>query len=463
MPRHCPVAATIAEAKDPGRPGAATGWVLVVGTTPDYVAKIHASHPQTALFLMRASQCHHPQLAKVPAGRLHCDPFRDDRSTCQAVRRWMAQEALTLAGVACFDCEALITAGRIAQAFDLPFAELTAVARTRNKFETKRCWSEAGIETPAGIVASGLKETLGFFHHHPAGIVLKPLSASGSELAFHCLTPAGVRRAVGTLQEQLPRRKANPLFQVTAEFAPDARPLNPCRAWVVESYVPGPEFSCDFFLKNHQVRIIRSTGKIKAETHPFGSMLAYTFPPRFPDGFSIDALARTCLRAATAMGFTLGHFMLDYIVHKGDIVLLEMTPRPGGDSIPDLIAAATGVDLIGLHLDWACGLERVPAFARLACESFASINFYAPSQGFITGLDASLLKGHPDVRQVVLKKQVGDRVVLPPADYDNRLLGYCIVEMAAGQDLLALAKELNDALKVTIHPLAARRGGHETP
>jgi hypothetical protein len=189
-------------------------------------------------------------------------------------------------------------------------------------------------------------------------------------------------------------------------------------------------------------------------------MLAYTFPPRFPDGVSIHDLSEVCLRAATALGFTRGHFMLDYMVGKDGIMLLEMTPRPGGDSIADLIAAATGFDLIGLHLNWARGVHRVPDFARIAPESFASINFYAPSQGIITKLDESLLKTRADVLQVVLNKQMGDTVLLPPADYDNRLLGYCIVATPAGCDIAALADSLNKELKVTMRPLPLKASHH---
>jgi hypothetical protein len=52
---------------------------------------------------------------------------------------------------------------------------------------------------------------------------------------------------------------------------------------------------------------------------------------------------------------------------------------------------------------------------------------------------------------------VGDTVLLPPADYDNRLLGYGIVATAAGRDLSALADELNGALKVAIRPMPPHR------
>jgi biotin carboxylase len=448
--------------KVPGRTafGASGAEVLVVGTTPDYVERIHASHPQSALFLIREGFRNHPRLANIPAPRMCFDPFADDRQSLAATKRWVTKEALPLAGVACFDCEALLTAGRIAQGFNLPFAELPAIERARNKFETKRFWRKANVPTPAGIVASGLKDTLAFFHSQPEGIVIKPLSASGSELAFYCTTPAEVREAVETLKEQLPGRRTNPLFQPLRSLTADALALDPCRSFLVESYVSGIELSCDFFLMDQRVRIIRSTGKVKAPSHPFGSMLAYTFPARFPDGVSIDNLSHVCLRAATALGFTRGHFMLDYMVGKDGIMLLEMTPRPGGDSIADLIAAATGFDLIGLHLDWARGVHRVPDFTQIAPESFASINFYAPSQGIIAELDESLLKTRAHVLQVVLNKQVGDTVLLPPADYDNRLLGYCIVATPAGWDIAALAGCLNKELKVTIRPLPCKASHH---
>ena len=55
-----------------------------------------------------------------------------------------------------------------------------------------------------------------------------------------------------------------------------------------------------------------------------------------------------------------------------------MTPRPGGDSIPELVRAATGLDTLALYLDFVQGDFKEPKELSLPPESFASLNFFAP-------------------------------------------------------------------------------------
>jgi len=45
---------------------------------------------------------------------------------------------------------------------------------------------------------------------------------------------------------------------------------------------------------------------------------------------------------------------------------------------------------------------------------------------------------------------VGERVILPPKDYDNRLLGYCIIEAKPGVDLVEEILRLEQMLEVRI-------------
>jgi len=143
--------------------------------------------------------------------------------------------------------------------------------------------------------------------------------------------------------------------------------------------------------------------------------------------------------------------MADFIVpDDGFPVIIEMTPRPGGDSIPDLVAIATGYDLLGTHLHIMSGKFQPPEVFSMPPESFASINFFAPKEGEIIYLDPSRIFSLPWVKAMVLKKNVGDRIVFPPADYDNRLLGYCIVSLDLNSDLFSVSQYLQSLLKISI-------------
>jgi len=419
--------------------------VLVVGTTPDYVLRLNRDSAEPLLFLTDIRFQGHPLLRDVPPSRLiftHLD--RPDDSSLSALLNTM-----NLAGVACFDCESLLLAGRLARRLELPFPPWQAIVRSRNKFEARRTWTAMGISSPYASLSSDMEETLGFFRHHGENIVLKPLSGSGSELLFHCTKEDEVRAAVETMEEELPKRRANPLFYPFPDPA-QGHEIDPCRSWINEEFVSGEEFSCDFVYQGEEVVLIRETGKVKATDKPFGSVLAYTFPPLYPHGFRKERLLEVLKKAVQSLGFDWGFFMVDYVIRGGLPVLIELTPRPGGDSIPDLARIGAGRDTLNLYLEFVSRRFQPPAPISLRPQSYASVNLYAPKEGTIVKLEGQSIRNLPHVRLLFFKKKVGDPVILPPRDYDNRLLGYCIVATETGTDLIEECRRLEDLLVVSI-------------
>lgn len=423
--------------------------VLIVGTTPDYVAKLYERYSKSLLFLTDRRFQEDPLLRHLPPSSLIFAPLQDAEAACRKTHDVLRAGRATPEGIACFDCDSLLLAGRLGSELGLRFPPWEAIARCRSKFETKKIWSAHGVASPLASIASSLKETLRFFDTHGRNIVLKPVSGSGSELLFHCKNEPALIQAVKTLEEELPKRSRNPLFRPFPNPA-GGSPIDPCRCWVAEEFISGPEFSCDFVLQDEKVFFIRETGKIKATDKPFGSVLAYTFPPRYPSGFQKRILKEALKKATSSLGFDWGFFMVDYIVNQGTPLLIELTPRPGGDSIPELVRAATGLDTLSLYLDFVQGRFREPEELALGPESFASLNFFAPREGRIEVLDGTRVRALPHVKKLFFKKKAGDRVILPPKDYDNRLLGYCIIEAKPGLDLVIETRQIEQMLEVRI-------------
>jgi len=231
---------------------------------------------------------------------------------------------------------------------------------------------------------------------------------------------------------------------------------DPCRSWLAEEFIAGPEYSCDFLLRHGEAVLLRETEKIKARNQTFGSMLAYVYPPRFPEDFDRAGFPALLAGAASSLGFDRGHFMVDYILHDGGPVMIEMTPRPGGDSIPDLVETATGRDMLGTHLNIMAGKYDHCRDCGEARDAFASINLYAEKEGLLRRLDASKLSGLPFVRKVVMKRAPGDLILFPPEDYESRLLGYCIVSLEGDFVPEAMQERLLSLLDVSITALPER-------
>ncbi|MBN1847654.1 MAG: ATP-grasp domain-containing protein [Deltaproteobacteria bacterium] len=425
--------------------------VVVVGTTPDYVARIFHHYPVDPLFILDIRHQGDSTLDGIEPSHLFFASLSDEEATLYYFQEHLRFHHVSPIGIACFDCEYLALASRLATDLHLPFPPLDAVLYSRNKLETRRLLKKAGVRTVSATAASDLDATLRFFHTAQKSIVIKPLSGSGSELVFHCRSEKEIKETVGIMKQQLPKRRENPLFRIVSHHPSDGGPfMDPCRTWLVEEYIDGPEYSCDLTLSSGQATIIRETGKVKALGQTFGSVLAYTCPPVYPEGFPLETLPRILGQACEALGFSWGYFMVDYIVKDHYPFIIEISPRPGGDSIPDLIQTATGRDTLGIYLSLICGRPFSTDIKPLPCRFSGSLNIFAPCEGRIAHMDLSEIQRQQDVQSIYLKKKVGDRITLPPEDYDNRLLGYCIVSSDHQFDPIALYQAFQPLVRIYI-------------
>lgn len=424
--------------------------MIVVGTTPDYVEKISRKRPPgSVLFILDQRHLNSHLLSGLNRSILIFTDLEQYDDTLDSLKKRLSESHMSDPGFACFDCESLIMASRLANYFKSPFPPTEAILVTRSKFLSREVWRKAGLDNPRAVLASGIDETLRYFNVFKRDIVLKPISGSGSELVFRCVDEKGVGESVSIMEEQLEKRRNNPLFRpIKDPFTSEA--VDPCKMWVVEEYVSGQEFSCDFILHEGKVYIVREAGKIKDDDQSFGSVMAYTLPSMYPEGFCREELYRVFPLAAKSLGYKWGHFMVDFIIHKGSVVILEMTPRPSGDSIPDLLEAATGRDILMEYMDFMEGrldLSRIPQTTH---RPYASINFFIPASGVITELDVSEVMNQDGTVDLFLKKNVGNRVTLPPDDYDNRLLGHCIMHWDYGWDQVDACRRIQGLLKVSV-------------
>jgi biotin carboxylase len=420
----------------------------VVGTTPDYVQRLLLLRPSSTLFLLDRGFKDDPRLKGTDSRNIILAPLSDDRTSVALTVEYLEKQGLKQAGVACFDCESLLLANILASRLAVRFPCRQAIVHARNKFAAREIWRRAGLPTPLAVTAADVTETLSFFQDLKGPVVLKPLSGSGSELLFHCEAASQVRDAVRVLQKELPARKGRPLFAPIPRTK-TAASADPCGCWIVEEAMDGDEFSCDFLFQDETVHILRETGKLRDPGQTFGSVMAYTLPPEYPKGFGRSHLTELLGHAARALGFTWGHFMVDYMVREGRPMLIELTPRPGGDSIPDLVEIATGLNMLELHLDIAAGHYK-PGHRPGSEGHFASINIYGPREGLIRRLDISRLKTLPWIKGVFLIKNVGDTILLPPRDYDNRLIGYVIVSVEPGCPLTGLCSQVRRMIHLEI-------------
>lgn len=128
------------------------------------------------------------------------------------------------------------------------------------------------------------------------------------------------------------------------------------RAAIVEEFLDGDQFTCEAWLENGNISWFTILDRQTVEL-PYTATCGHVLPSR------ITPAVRQCVhnylnRACNHLGFTNGPLDCDFVYANGEVYLLELAPRLGGNAISQLIATAYGIDLISRSIKMACKLEQ---------------------------------------------------------------------------------------------------------
>ncbi|NWH03616.1 ATP-grasp domain-containing protein [Desulfobacter latus] len=395
--------------------------VLVVGTTSDYIEWIRKIRPGQVLFLTEPKVRQNATEPCPDSGEEILCPICDIDAAIQALDHHQKAFGVTFSGIACFDCESMETTSILAEKMGLPYPDLGAVRQSRDKFVSKQVWRKNRISCPQTCPVNTKMEVLNFLDQVPAGIVLKPFCGSGSELVFKCVTRRQCDTAFNAVADGLSARTGSSLFKPT-----DAGTYQ----MLAEEWVGGPEFSCDFLMEKDRAVILRKTRKIKVDSQPFGTISGYAICPENDNDKKMpsnEILSDLFHRAARALGIKTGVCMVDFILRNKTPVLIEMTPRPGGDCLPFLLKEAGNIDILGLTLDAAQGVawknEKKGLYRPLV-----AFRIHARKNGVLKRINTTAVEKDKRVKKIHLIHPPGHKVTMPPQDYDSWLIGHMIIE-----------------------------------
>ncbi|MFH1374756.1 MAG: ATP-grasp domain-containing protein [bacterium] len=398
--------------------------VLVVGTTPDYIAHIHERYPGRALFLTDpAKRIGSTETAPDHTSEVVCH-LADKGDVLNALEKHLQRTNQSLSGVACYDCEWLGLAASLAQYYDLPFPTVESVQVSRDKFLTKKRWAEYGVRCPkVELVYSGW-QVIRLIEQFGGPVVLKPLTGSGSELTFQCHDKNDLGAAFRTIKDGLQSRQQSPLYASGSGHSGGSVVDQPI---LVEELIKGREYSADFIIADDNVSVIRVAKKLHGDALPFGTTMAYVVPAKLPAGVTCGTLTERLRNAAKALGLTRAICMVDFMVNENELVFLELTPRVGGDCLPPLIRCSCGLDTIGLALDFAEGgkCEIPPAHQS---KEHIGMRFLSMRSGVLADVNYSGLSEDLRVKGIFIKYAPGHVISVPPENYDSWLLGHVIFE-----------------------------------
>lgn len=397
--------------------------VLVIGTTSDYVEWIRNARPGQVVFVTSPEERRKAvEPAPPPEEEILCD-LENTGQVLGVLMEHLRKNRLAPVGVACFDCESMPLAAAAAGCFNLDYPSPASIRNCRDKSRSKTLWREHGIDCPAFSPISALPELASFFIQQKGPVVLKPVTGSGSELVYRCNTQGACEEAYRIITAELERRKENRLYSGNGGT----------KSLLVEEMAIGREFSCDFIWTGTEVKVIRVAEKIKPLALPFGTIGGYLLPASLPPTVPQELLPETLAAASRALGLSRCICMADFMVSGNRVVMIEMTPRPGGDCLPSMVRHAMRMDMLAVAVDFAAG-QPVTIPDPTQNGTVMGIRIHARKAGVLGQMEIKDGRGEYGILETRFIRNPGHEIHLPPADYESWFLGHVIVKPAVGEN-----------------------------
>ena len=237
------------------------------------------------------------------------------------------------------------TAAYVAEQLGLPTNPLESVMTLTHKNLFRKFMRENGFPMPEGKSFIDREEARGFYERIAGTVMVKPVDSSGSK---------GVVKV---------SRMAD--FDAAWE---EAMSYSLEKEVIVEQFIrkQGYQIDGDGFLVDGQIRIFGVMDQHHdMECAPY-TPAGLSYPSRQPANIQ-QAAREQIQRIFDLLHMKMGAFNFEYIVDEsGQVYVLEIGPRNGGNLIPDTLKAACGVDLAEYTVKIAVGddcsdLRQLPA------------------------------------------------------------------------------------------------------
>lgn len=355
------------------------------------------------------------RVADVP---VTCDPS----ATAAAVRALQARVRRP-DGIVTFSDSALAATARLARALDLPFLPVDVADRVTDKRRQREVFAAAGLPVPDWRCPRDEDEAAGAVRAW-GPTVIKPADRAASVAVRLVETPEAARLAY--------REAAGASRRGGAVLA--------------ERYLPGPEVSVESIAVDGRQEAVCVTDKVTTRGPSFVE-LGHAVPSALePEecGRVVEAARSAC--RALELGSGACHTEVK-LTERGPVVV-EVNARLPGDSLPDLIELALGVNLYELLGRQAFGESLTRADLAPRGRAGAAIHFLPSSPGIFVGATSPLEASPPDwLVELSVTAAPGQRLGKPVSNSDR--IGYAV---AFG----ARASEAADRAASAIRSLAVR-------
>lgn len=323
------------------------------------------------------------------------------------------------AGVVNCSESCLPAAAALAGRYHLPGLRPRIARRCRDKATMGRRLTCAGLPMARRRIVVGAAAAVTAARQIGPPVVLKPSTGVASLFTVRIDTVGEMACRVAQFDAMLATRPLAPLRQMAGR-------------WLVEEFLAGPAFSVESVVSGETVRhvAICEKGPISG---PYFREIGHCSPPHL-DAASQDMLAGLTERAIRAMGIDHCVTHTEFKWTAAGPRLLEIGARMGGGSIRQVVALATGIDLIEITLELAAGGS--PRLRPAPGPAAASRSLYPPRPGTVGRVDTDELSRRPGITAVNRWLDEGAVYRVPPDGY-GEVLG-----------VVATAAQVDDAISI---------------
>jgi biotin carboxylase len=317
---------------------------------------------------------------------------------------------------------AVLTASYLANQLDLPGPTPEAACILTHKHLFREFLRQAGLPCPRALLVS-TNELPRARLFDGRNWLVKPCRSSGSKGIF----------IVRTAAEFLSRVAESRTFSMDGTA-------------VLEEFIDGTQHTCEGVLQEGRVALALLTDRDTAPP-PHTATTGHRVPTRLAEPVQKKAL-NLIEGVFSRLRVTNGPFDCDFVVQGTRIVLIEMTPRLGGNSLSKLFRTALDFDLVAYAVACACGDPYpLPTVRDPKPSSIAILGVDRPGRLTWNESEAESLRGEAWVHNLIFDMPPGARV--EPFINGRHRVGEVLVAGASREDVDGRLVEIKQRLSLT--------------
>ena len=321
-------------------------------------------------------------------------------------------------------------AAKITKRFNLNGNSEQTAFLTRNKYAMRQALALHGLHVPLFIKVGNYEEFEAAIRKVGFPCVVKPIDAMASE---------------GVLKLEAEQDFKELYKNIIASNKKVAKTNT--SDLLIEQYIAGPEISWEAVVSGGELHIMGITEKT-TEEEPFFNEIMHIHPA--PLAEDIEAkIHHTGRTAVEALQIRFGGIHMEARICKGEIYIIEIASRLGGDAIPSLMSLSKGYDPYSYV--FRSGLNET-LILKQTRNKVAGIRFIqAPAEGVLKEIyfDEDLLRDIPGVINKRIFGKVDEFIARPPKGRTNRL-AYITIAGRNYEDVKENLLRANESLKYII-------------